>query len=72
MSDRVRKLIEEHRERLYRALKEHDMQLYRDTLASSEAVCITHQCDSRLAADIESACVLSVCHAIGLTVTPNV
>ena len=63
-------LIGEHRERIYRALKAHDIGLYRRCIEAGEAVSLTHGAGHRLAADIEAAIVLSVADALGVYIDP--
>ena len=67
----TRKLLSDYRERVYRALKEHDFELYRKCIQSAEAVSITHCVGSRLAADIEAAVIMQVAEALGVKAHPE-
>ena len=67
----TRQLLSDYRERVYRALKDHDFELYRKCIQSAEAVSINHNANHRLAADIEAAVVMQVAEAIGVKASPN-
>ena len=67
----TRKLLSDYRERVYRALKERDFELYRKCIQSAEAVSINHNAGPRLAADIEAAVIMQVADAIGVKAHPE-
>jgi hypothetical protein len=56
----------DYRERVYRALKEHDFDLYQRCIQAGEAVSLTHNANHCLAADIEAAVIMSVADALGV------
>jgi hypothetical protein len=62
----VKQLIADNREKIYRALKIHDFQRYRDAIQSAEAVSLTFDLPQNVAAEIEAAVVLSVADALGV------
>ena len=67
----TRQILSDYRERVYRALKEHDFELYRKCVQSGEGVSLTHNCGPRLAADIEAAIILQVADALGIKAHPQ-
>jgi hypothetical protein len=68
--ERVERLISERRDRIYKALKMHDFDLYRRCIQAAEAVSLNHHFYGKVAADIESAVVLMVADALKLEVKP--
>ena len=71
MPTETRQLLLDYRERVYRALKEHDFELYRKCIQSGEAVSLNHNCNLRLAADIEAAIIMQVADALSIKAHPQ-
>lgn len=63
---RLNELLASSRERIYRALKDHDPQVFSDAIRSAEAVSLNHNLPHKVAVDIEAAVVLSVAQALRL------
>jgi hypothetical protein len=59
-------LIAAHREKVYRALKERDFDLYRRSIQAAEAVTLTFDLPQRVAVELEAAVVLMVADALGV------